>query len=157
MQFRSVLIGGLLWAVLPCVPRAEIQVRVAAEVRLEQGGTRTPRYEYVPAERLGEGQEVCYTVYVRNIDKTPAADVVVIRPIPANTRYVANSAAGAGAGITFSIDGGKTFAAPDELRKAAAAQDPRGSPQNYTHIRWEWRKPLPGGAVALARFRAVFK
>lgn len=157
VQSVGAWVGVLSWAILPRVVWAEIDVRVTAEVRVEQGGARRPRHEYVPAERLDEGQEICYTVYVRNTDKAPAAGVAVVRPIPANTRYVADSAAGAGAQITFSTDGGKTFATPDELRKAVGAQDPRASPQRYTHIRWEWRKPLPGGAVALARFRAVFK
>jgi hypothetical protein len=30
-------------------------------------------------------------------------------------------------------------------------------PQDYTHIRWHLRNALAPGAVALARFRAVFR
>jgi hypothetical protein len=58
--------------------------------------------------------------------------------------------------VLFSVDGGRTFGQPNELtvpaadgsRRAAAAED-------YTHIRWRLKTPLPAGATGFARFRAV--
>jgi len=110
-------------------------------------GTRTR--EWLPATDIRQGQVVHYTVKIRNPGAGPAHDVVVTKPVPANTRYVADSAAAPGAVLSFSIDGGKTFASARELRPA--------SPDAYTHIRWQLRYPLAPGAVAYARFRAVFR
>lgn len=65
---------------------------------------------------IRQGQVVYYTVKIRNPAATAAHNVVVTRPVPANTRYVAESAAAPGAVVSFSIDGGKTFAPARGLR-----------------------------------------
>jgi hypothetical protein len=65
---------------------------------------------------------------------------------------------GAGAVVSYSIDGGRTFARPEELfvtgeddkKRPAAAED-------YTHIRWRLKHILKGNSVAFARFRAIVK
>jgi uncharacterized repeat protein (TIGR01451 family) len=159
---RGWVIGACL-AALCCAAapvRAEppkIEVGLVAELRLAEGPAKSPHYRYVPAEHVKEGQVVYYTLNVRNLGVEPAADVVVVRPIPDNTQYVANTATGAGAEVSFSIDGGKTFARPERLRLPEQPVGARAPVQAYTHIRWHWTYPLEPGAVVLARFRAVFK
>lgn len=119
-------------------------------------GTRTK--EWLPATDIRQGQVVYYTVKIRNPGTEAAHNVVVTKAVPANTRYVPDSAAAPGATISFSVDGGMTFAPAREL----VARDARGaarqaSPETYTHIRWQLRYPLAPGATAYARFRAVFR
>jgi uncharacterized repeat protein (TIGR01451 family) len=100
------------------------------------------------ADRVAPGDEVFYTLEIRN---TSAADVsapTVVNPIPAHMQYVADSASGPGAEITFSADGGLTFRPPEDLD---------AKPSDYTHIRWQLRKTLKSHSVAFARFRAVVK
>lgn len=138
-------------------PEPQIEVQVIAELRVAEGPANSPRYRYVSAEHVVEGQELYYTVRVRNVGKTPASNVVVVRPVPDNTVYMANTATGAGAELSFSVDGGKTFARPERLFLAGQSQGKRAPSQTYTHIRWQWPYPLAPGAVVLARFRAVFK
>jgi hypothetical protein len=46
--------------------------------------------------------------------------------------------------VEYSSDGGTTFDAK-----------PAGGP--FTHVRWSLSEPLPSGATALLRFRAVFR
>jgi uncharacterized repeat protein (TIGR01451 family) len=119
-------------------------------------GTRVK--EWLPATDIRQGQVVYYTVKIRNPAATAAHNVVVTRPVPANTRYVAESAAAPGAVVSFSIDGGKTFAPARELIARDARGIPRAvAPEAYTHIRWQMRYPLAPGAIAYARFRAVFR
>ena len=65
------------------------------------------------------------------------------------------SASGPAAKVTFSTDGGQTFAAArdgsdDERHRARRSAE-------YTHIRWELTHALAPGAVALARFQATFQ
>jgi uncharacterized repeat protein (TIGR01451 family) len=107
---------------------------------------------------LTQGQIVYYTVRIHNPSPVAARNVEVVRRIPANTFYVAGSAAGPGAHIDFSADGGQTFAAPGRVTVTDGNGATRAAkPEDYTHIRWRLRNPLAPGAVALARFRAVFQ
>jgi uncharacterized repeat protein (TIGR01451 family) len=156
-------LGGLVAAesALPSDPEGAPVIEtetVAATLGIKTlpDGTRTK--EWLPATDIRQGQVVYYTVRIRNPGTGPAHNVVVTKPVPANTRYVAESAAAPGAVVSFSIDGGKTFAPARELVAKEARGTPRpASPDAYTHIRWQLRYPLAPGATAYARFRAVFR
>ena len=136
-----------------------VQTTLVAEVRESsetRDGRRTQRL--VPAVVINQGQVVFYTVQIRNPTALPIRDVIVVQRIPANTTYVRDSAAGPSADITFSVDGAQSFWPEKELVVAKAATEARkAEPQDYTHIRWQLRNALAPGAVALARFQAVFR
>lgn len=103
-----------------------------------------PTARFVPAERLEAGDEVHYTIRVRNPGKNPVTDAQVTKRMPFGLHYLAGSATGPACDIEFSTDGGRTFSA---------------KPQNgdYTHVRWTMRRPLPPQSTALLRFRATFR
>ena len=103
-----------------------------------------PVARFVPAGRLEAGDEVHYTVRVRNPGTNAVNDVQVTKRMPFGLRYLPGSATGPDCDIEFSSDGGATFAA-----KPAAGE--------YTHVRWSMRRPLAPGAAALLRFRATFR
>lgn len=144
-----------------------VEVTLVAEVRDEVQVAGRPFVRMAPATVLQQGQEVFYTVRILNPAAQPARDVAVVQRIPQNTSYVPNSAGGPGAEITFSTDGGQSFAKEGQLtvteQAGPAANSNRtaltrpATPQDYTHIRWRLRNSLAPGAVALARFRAVFR
>ena len=95
---------------------AEVQTELVAEVR-ENVSTTPGRdvYRFVPARLLEQGQVVYYTVRITNQTTVPLRNVAVVQPVPANTVYIADSAAGPGANVSFSIDGGHAFAPADAL------------------------------------------
>lgn len=135
-----------------------IEQELIAEVRervLAASGRES--YQFVPATTLSQGEVVYYTVRIRNRAAAPASAVTVVQRVPANTSYIAGSAAGPGAQITFSIDGGRSFATPERLIVTVEGKAQQAVAGQYTHIRWQLRNPLAPGAVALARFRAVFE
>jgi uncharacterized repeat protein (TIGR01451 family) len=135
-----------------------METRLIAEVREESAASGNPARYFVPATLLEEGREVFYTVRIRNPGAEFARDVVVVQRIPQNTTYVPDSAAGPGAEISFSVDGGQSFGAEGQLTFTDQAGISRpATAQDYTHIRWRLRNPLAPGAVALARFRAIFR
>jgi uncharacterized repeat protein (TIGR01451 family) len=103
-----------------------------------------PIARFVPAGRLEAGDEVHYTVRVRNPGSNPVNDVQVTKRMPFGLHYLPGSATGPDCSIEFSSDGGVTFAA-----KPAGGE--------YTHVRWSMRRPLAPGATALLRFRATFR
>jgi uncharacterized repeat protein (TIGR01451 family) len=135
-------------------PRAAM-VTLRAELRVPQGnGANT--YQYIPATKVEQGQEIDYTLRITNPDAAPLVAAAVVQALPLNTRYVAGSATGAGADIQFSVDGGHSFGKPGVL-KSPANTSRVASAGEYTHIRWQLRYPLAPKAVVLARFRAVFE
>ena len=122
----------------------------------ESDGRRVQRF--IPATVVTQGQVVFYTVKVRNPTSVPVRDATIVQRIPANTTYVADSAAGPSADITFSVDGAQSFWPEKELVVVKPPAEPRkATPADYTHIRWQLRNALAPGAVALARFQAVFQ
>lgn len=131
----------------------ELRTQLVAEVRESLNGPDRTLQRLVPALRLSQGQVVYYTLRITNPTPVLANNVVVSQRVPDNTTYMEDSAVGPGAQIDFSIDGGMTFAPPENLKLDDGT---RATPERYTHIRWRLRNPLAPGAVALARFRAVF-
>jgi uncharacterized repeat protein (TIGR01451 family) len=157
--------AGLL-IVLACIPPRVlpadpdcISIGTRAEVRREmtdeQGRTVV---RLAPAEKIAPGEEVFYTVRAVNRCPRPAEALAIDVPVPEHMRYVPGSAVAPAAGVLFSVDGGFRYAPPDELHVPTAQGEPRPTGSgDYTHIRWMLRKPLPAGAVVLARFRAMIE
>ncbi|MBC7984745.1 MAG: DUF11 domain-containing protein [Candidatus Obscuribacterales bacterium] len=135
-----------------------LEVRVQAERRVVISTTQgAAQLRYMPAEKVRDGEQIHFTLRVRNAGSEPIDDAVVVRALPHNTRYVAMSAAGPAADVSFSVDGGASFSRERELTVTTALGVKRGAdPVDYTHIRWKLRHPLVPGAVALLRFRAEF-
>jgi uncharacterized repeat protein (TIGR01451 family) len=129
---------------------AALDVRATAAVRQDNA--------LVPADRVVPGDEVFYTLEIRNTGSRPLPPPTVDFAIPEHMRYIANSAVGAGAEVSYSVDGGHTFDRPENLAVAAGGGDPRlATAADYTHIRWRLKHALQAKAMALARFRAVVK
>ena len=108
----------------------------------------------VPAEKVIPGVEVTWTVTANNICKQPSDKVTINNAVPAHMTYVASSASGPGADITYSLDG-KTFGKPDQLTVAENGATRTAHADEYKHIRWVFTDSLQPGATAQARFRAV--
>jgi uncharacterized repeat protein (TIGR01451 family) len=137
----------------------QLETELIAEVKVDVSSSDArARARYVPATIVSQGQVVYYTVRIRNSSPEYARDVVVVQRIPANTVYVAESAVAPGADVSFSLDGGYSFAASAELLTVdGSGMERLASVEQYTHIRWQLRNALAPGAIALARFRAVFQ
>ncbi|MFU8821501.1 MAG: hypothetical protein ACNA8G_08075 [Gammaproteobacteria bacterium] len=137
--------AGHARAETPAGPPAEppVEPRIAVEsawvVAREGGGER------LVAELPPEGAvEQLVTLRFRHEGTEPAAGLRIVHPVPAGTRFVPGSATGPGTTLSYSIDGGQTFAAPGELPDPAA----------ITHIRWDLAGKHPPGLAGLVSFRA---
>jgi uncharacterized repeat protein (TIGR01451 family) len=111
----------------------------------------------VNADEVVPGDEVIYTLEIRNVSAIALPPPTVDYPIPAHMRYVANSAIGAGADVSYSVDQGHTFDRPENLKVVDAHGERPATADDYTHIRWQLRHILKGNSVAMAHFRAVVK
>ena len=114
--------------------------------------------ELVPADKVVPGDRVIYTLEVHNGAQTALEAPNFSYPIPEHMRYIADSAVGPGAVVSYSVDGGHTFAraedvkvkGPDGKLRAAVAAD-------YTDIHWQLKNRLKANSVAFVRFRTVVK
>jgi uncharacterized repeat protein (TIGR01451 family) len=132
-----------------------LEMTMTAELEQQQtvGGRAVLRL--LPAEHVVPGDTVIYTVEVRNTGNTVVSLPQFVAPIPEHTSYVADSAVGPGADISYSADGGQTFDRPENLRVHGAGGALRAAvASDYTHIRWTLRHGLKPHSVVYARFHA---
>ncbi|HTE16378.1 MAG TPA: hypothetical protein VK642_15000 [Burkholderiales bacterium] len=153
--FSSVLVANALVARAQTV---ELVTKAEREIEVIEKGVKVKKTG--PPEKVVPGEEVTYTVAYTNKTGKPAEKIVITNPVPNHTRYRDGSAAGEGADITFSVDGGKNFAAPDRL--TVAIKDKSGKDivrpavaQDYTHIRWVLKQSVAPGQSGSVRFRVV--
>ena len=134
-----------------------IVVKTIAEVEASSTG-RGHGAKLVPADRVGPGDQIIYTLEVRNAGATELVAPLVTNAVPEHMRYVAGSAVGPGAEVFFSVDGGRSFDRPDRLKVTGANGRPRTAvAADYTHIRWHLKSSLKANSVAFVRFRTVVK
>jgi uncharacterized repeat protein (TIGR01451 family) len=163
--FPQRLAGALLFlaAASFSLARAEgesagFSVRAIAEVEVPALNGERETVKLAAADRVVPGDQVIYTLEIRNQGAMALPPPRVDYPIPEHMRYLDDTAAGPGAQITFSVDGGRTFARPESLKVVGPdGQRHPATAADYTHIRWQLKNILKGRSVAFARFRAVVK
>jgi uncharacterized repeat protein (TIGR01451 family) len=122
-----------------------LETEIVVEALLsEQRANGSTDKRFVEAQRLEAGEEVYYTIRVRNPGKEPVTDIVVTKRMPFGVDYVSGSAAGPACEVEFSADNGSTYSSG-------------GKSGEFTHVRWVFQRPLAPGATALLRFRATFR
>jgi uncharacterized repeat protein (TIGR01451 family) len=135
-----------------------IAIKAIAEVETKSSVNGRDLTKLRPADRVVPGDQVIYTLEIRNTGAMALPPPRVDYPVPDHMRYIADSAAGPGAAVSYSIDGGRTFDRPENLRVAGSRGEQRAATAaDYTHIRWQLKNILKGNSVAFARFRAVVK
>ena len=147
--------GAVVQAQVPADP-LEIKSIAEVESRPIQAGRAVVKL--IPADRVAPGDQVIYTLEVRNTGATALSAPSVTYPIPEHMRYVADSAVGPGAAVSYSVDAGRSFESAENLK----VQGPDGRPRpaiaaDYTHIRWQLKNSLKANSVAFVRFRAQVK
>jgi len=136
-----------------------LEVKTIAEVETHVVLQGRQVVRLVPADRVVPGDEVIYTVEIRNAGKAAVRSPTVSNPIPTHMRYVADSATGPGVEVRYSVDGGHEFDFPENLKVIDA--DGRNMrlarADEYTDIRWIFKHALKSKSVAFAHFRAVVR
>ena len=134
-----------------------IDFKNVAEIEVEtQAADGKVEKKRVPVQKAIPGTVVFYTSTFKNTGSKAAGNINVTNPVPANTTLVAASAYGEGMDITYSADGGKTWAAADKVKvKAADGKERPAAIGEFTHVKWNLRGELAAGKQAEAGFRVV--
>jgi uncharacterized repeat protein (TIGR01451 family) len=163
MSKKSVVIAAVIAVMLvPAMALAAANVAVsitaAKQVTVKENGKKVVKV--VPAKQFLPGDTIIYTVDYTNTGNEAATQAVIEDPVPQGTYYVTDSATGAGADITFSIDKGKTFQKPTLLFYEVAVNGEKekrtASPDLYTNIRWTVAT-IPAGASGKVGFKVKVK
>jgi uncharacterized repeat protein (TIGR01451 family) len=133
---------------------AGLEIKATAQVEVVvKGPDGKEQTRLVPAGKVTPGSTVVYTLEAHNKSGKPAADVIVTDPIPAEVEFVDNTSNGAR--VSFSVDGGKTWGAKESLKvKGTDGAMRTALPADFTHIRWEFEKPIAPGESRAVSFRA---
>lgn len=128
-----------------------LEIDTLVEQLVTDPTTSTTSFRRLGVEsRLSEGDEVQYSIRLRNPGPEQVTDIVVTKRLPTGLRYKPGTAVGPGCAIQVSRDGGERF--------PSAGADGRSRPEaaSYSHVRWVLAGPLAPEAVLILRFRAIF-
>jgi len=140
------------------VPGDPLAIRAIAEVEFRSRVAGREVVKLIPADRVVPGDRVIYTLEVRNTGATAVDTPIVTHPVPEHMRYVADSAVGPGAEVSYSVDGGQSFGRAENLQVLGVDGRPRAAvAADYTDIRWQFKNSLKANSVAFVRFRALVK
>ena len=139
--------------------KGNIELKAVTEFEVEEFNEEGMKViKRVPAGKVLPGTEVIYTVFYTNVGKVPAEKVIITNPIPQHMVYKEGSVSGEDTAITFSVDKGKTYDVPENLK--VIGDDGKGHPakaSDYTHIRWSFQEALPAHAEGHVSFRAILE
>ncbi|MDP2226513.1 MAG: hypothetical protein Q8J78_03440 [Moraxellaceae bacterium] len=153
MSQRNAVIAVFLALALPVLaapvlakPDLKMSIVAEKEIKVEENGKTVVKR--VPATDTVAGEVLFYTLTYSNAGDEKATAVKVDNPLPQGVKYVAESASGAGADVSFSVDGGKSFAKPAQLTvekvKAGKKEKVKAEAVDYTTIRWVITEVKPG-------------
>ena len=160
MNLRSAIFAISIASFAVAAQAQEGRLEVATTAEKEQlvtGADGAVSKRLVPVDTAVPGDEIIYTVTFTNISNERADNVRVTNPIPAEMAFIPGSAFGPGTDISYSVDGGASFAAADQLLVATEEGDRPAMASDYTHIRWVMQQPLDAGARGFARYRAKLR
>jgi uncharacterized repeat protein (TIGR01451 family) len=132
---------------------------VVAEVEIKTiNEAGEPDVARIEAARVVPGDEVIYTISCENVGSEKAENVLITNPIPEHMRYVRRTAESDGSTVLFSVDGGRTFGAPEDLVVPdSEGSERRAVESDYTHIRWTLDAPLAPDEIRQVAYRAILE
>jgi uncharacterized repeat protein (TIGR01451 family) len=159
-KFIPAILIALAAAAAPALAQTgggDVELRNVAEQEVEvKAADGKVEKKRVAVAKAVPGAEIIYTSTFRNIGKRGAGNITVVNPVPVNTTLVGGSAFGENTDITFSADGGKTWAKADKVRVIGAdgKERPAGISE-LTHVRWVYRGELAPGKQGAVGLRVV--
>jgi len=134
-----------------------IELKTTGEVEKEVVNAKGEKSKVLVAaadSKVVPGTEVIWTVTASNVCKQPSDNVVITNPVPEHMTLVPGSVLGVGADVTFSLDG-KAFAPAGKLTVTENGATRAARAEEYRHVRWQFKNPIPAGSSAFGRFRAT--
>ena len=141
-RLTGLLVLFALGQAVAAQPKGAVHLAVTAEKEVVvTNANGQPETQRVPAAKVIPDDKVVYTIKYVNTGNEPAENVLITNPVPEHMNYLAGTATGKNAVVTFSVDGGHVFDLPEHLTvKTADGQLRKATASDYTHIRWTLEK-----------------
>lgn len=117
----------------------------------------TVKYDYVKPGLVLPDDVILYEIVFENISNKEVENIVINNPIANNSKYRADSASGDSTDITFSVDGKKFAAAAALTVKDDTGKSSLARPEQYTAIRWVYKKVLKPGEKSKVTYKTMIK
>lgn len=161
-RFITTFIATLITTAFSAAVLAEISLVQTAEVeQIETNADGKETVKLAAADKVLPGDTIVYTITATNTGKEAANAIVINNAISEHNLYLGGSASSMAMGknttITFSADGGKTFADAAQVTLVENGEPRLASPEEYTHIRWQLNFELAPGKSTKVFFKALVK
>jgi uncharacterized repeat protein (TIGR01451 family) len=138
--------------------KPQVQLQLSAEQKFvekdEKGQLVTSWKALGQSAVVNPGNVLRYNVTGQNLGDRAVANLVINQMIPAQMKYVLNSAVQpAGMNVVYSIDGGKSFVANPtvQVKLPDGTVETRPAPAEvYTHIRWTVSAIAPAASTQVS-------
>lgn len=134
------------------------------EVKVKLSGSLKRNDENLSLDKVSAvhpGEILDWTITSANEGSAPARQYKTIGQIPQGTSFIAGSAvAEYGASVSYSIDGGKNFAAQPVIEQEQADGTKKLVPapaSMYTQVRYDWNDPLAANSTLSASYKVRVK
>ncbi len=114
----------------------------------------------VPAETVVPGDHIIYTVKLNNISTEKADNLVVNNAIPEDMVFLVGTLGGAEADVYFSVDKGKIYDKPENLKVPDDTEPGKMRPaiaKDYTNVQWRLKNSVNPGEEGEVYYRAELK
>ena len=156
MQKFSILLLALMAVATPLHAEVVAEQSVEREI-VKKSADGTVKLERVPAVKVAPGNEVIYSIRFQNKGSDPAADIIMVMPVPKEVSYVEGSASGISSNVTFSADGGKTYLNRGRLTVKEEGVERAATNNEITHIKWVMAEALAAEERGSVSYRGVVK
>ena len=151
----------LIYSPAKAESKGNIELKSVAEVEVtvknDRGEKETKRVDAATTD-VSPDATVIFTTHYTNIGKQPVTGVFITNPVPANMVYLDGTAEGAGTKIEFSVNNGKTYGLPKDLKLTdSKGKEKTAKAEEYTHIQWTLSGPLEPKGKGNVSFRAKLK
>ena len=140
---------------------AKLTLKTTAEKEVKTKKDGKIEIKRIPLEKATPGDIVIYTITYTNSGKGPVVDAVIVDPVPAGVSYIENTAEGKDAEITYSIDNGLSWHKPPITTLFKKPDGTMGTKNvtadQYKHIKWALKKPVPAGQSGQVSFKVKVK
>ncbi len=111
-----------------------------------------------PADLVKPGDALIYTLDFVNTESEAVTGINMAMPVPSEVRFVETVDALANSTVSYSIDGGQSYAGLDSLQVANADGTTRpASNDDITHVRWTIDRAIQVGEQGMVAFRGELR
>ncbi|MEL6663610.1 MAG: hypothetical protein AAFR33_11475 [Pseudomonadota bacterium] len=132
-------------------------VQTVQKVVVSEDGTGTTVEQLVDAVAVAPGDTVVYSLSYENSGDADADGVKLTMPVPAEVVLLEGSEITRGTTVTYSADGGASYAARADLEVVEGDTTRSALSDEITHIQWLFEDGIPAGEAGTVSFRGVLR